>query len=108
MVDDFDVWFLVQWRHYRYTVLNIVWSSLFITCIVWYVLELFDLVIMCFGCDAFVGEHDFTLFCCKFWFGARDAELGLFLMVWRVLLVEWYDLGDGVLRFDVWVTAFCY
>ena len=106
--DDFDARFSALWRHYRYSVLNTPWPSPFLTRTVWHVNEPLDLAVMRLGCDAFVGEHDFSAFCRKPRPGARDAELGPASLVRRVLLAEWHDLGEGELRFDVRATAFCH
>ncbi len=52
------------------------------------------------GADPFLGEHDFATFCKK---RAQPSTTTR-----RVLESTWHDLGDGVLRFDITATAFCW
>ena len=66
----------------------------------WWVPEPLDLSLLRLGADPFVGEHDFASFCRK---RPRAATT-----VRRVLESRWNDLGDGVLRYDITATAFCW
>ena len=50
--------------------------------------------------DPFLGEHDFATFCRKGPTGSSTVR--------RVLESRWHDLGDGVLRYDITATAFCW
>ncbi len=52
------------------------------------------------GADPFLGEHDFATFCRKGPPGSTTKR--------RVLESSWHDLGDGVLRYDITATAFCW
>jgi tRNA pseudouridine38-40 synthase len=52
------------------------------------------------GADPFLGEHDFASFC-------RAGPAGSTTMR-RVLDSRWVDVGDGVLRYEIRATAFCW
>ena len=62
--------------------------------------EPLDLRLLRLGADPFVGEHDFASFCRKGPAGSTTVR--------RVLESRWHDLGDGVLRYDIRATAFCW
>ena len=66
----------------------------------WWVPEPLDLALLRLGADPFVGEHDFATFCRKGPEGSTTVR--------RVLESRWHDLGDGVLRYDIRATAFCW
>jgi tRNA pseudouridine38-40 synthase len=52
------------------------------------------------GADPFLGEHDFASFC-------RKGPEGTTTMR-RVFDSQWHDLGEGVLRYDITASAFCW
>jgi tRNA pseudouridine38-40 synthase len=52
------------------------------------------------GADPFVGEHDFAAFC-------RGGPPGS-TTVRRVEECHWAEAGDGVLRFEIRGSAFCW
>ena len=52
------------------------------------------------GADPFLGEHDFATFCRKGPAGSTTVR--------RVFESPWHDLGDGVLRYEIRATAFCW
>ena len=62
--------------------------------------EPLDLSLLRLGADPFLGEHDFATFCRKGPAGSTTVR--------RVLESQWHDLGDGVLRYDITATAFCW
>ena len=66
----------------------------------WWVPEPLDLTLLRLGADPFLGEHDFATFCRKGPAGSTTVR--------RVLESRWHDLGDGVLRYDITATAFCW
>jgi tRNA pseudouridine38-40 synthase len=102
---DFHARFDAQWRHYRYTILNTPTPSPFLAGTAWHVAHPLDLRRMRLGSDPFLGEHDFSSFCRKPKRGEDAPEPS---MVRRVLLADWTDLGDGLLRFEIRATAFCH
>jgi tRNA pseudouridine38-40 synthase len=87
-------------RAYRYTIVNRPVPDPFLARTSWWVPEPLDLTLLRMGADPFLGEHDFATFC-------RKGPPGT-TMVRRVLESTWHDLGDGVLRFDITGTAFCW
>jgi tRNA pseudouridine38-40 synthase len=98
-------------RHYRYTVCNRDIPDPFLHGYVWLVDQPLDLRAMRLACDPLIGEHDFTSFCRKLPpsalvppGGMQPSGAGL---VRRVLVADWHDLGDGLLRFDISAPAFC-
>jgi tRNA pseudouridine38-40 synthase len=88
------------WRTYRYTIVNRPVPDPFLARTAWWVPEPLDLSLLRLGADPFLGEHDFATFCRK---RSRPSTT-----VRRVLDSTWHDLGDGVLRFDITATAFCW
>ena len=66
----------------------------------WWIPEPLDRSRLRLGADPFVGEHDFASFC------KRPADNAT--RVRRVISSEWRDLGDGLLRYDVRATSFCW
>jgi tRNA pseudouridine38-40 synthase len=89
-------------RRYRYTVLNRPEPDPFLARTSWHVPAPLDLVAMRLACDPVIGEHDFSSFCRA---PRRVPEASL---VREVLDARWYDLGEGVLRFDISARAFCH
>jgi tRNA pseudouridine38-40 synthase len=101
MIDaPFDARRDAKWRTYRYTIVNRPVPDPFLARTAWWVPEPLDLSLLRLGADPFLGEHDFATFCRK---RARPSTT-----MRRVLDSTWHDLGDGVLRFDITATAFCW
>ena len=98
---EFDARFSAHWRHYRYTVLNRRIPDPFLAATAWWVGTPHDINAMRLACDPILGGHDFSSFC------RRPKTTAEFSMTRRVLLAEWHDLGDDLLRFDIRANAFC-
>ena len=96
----FDARHSARWRTYRYTIVNRPVPDPFLVRTAWWVPEPLDLALLRMGADPFLGEHDFATFCRKGPAGSTTVR--------RVLESRWHDLGDGVLRYDVTATAFCW
>jgi tRNA pseudouridine38-40 synthase len=96
----FDAWHDARWRAYRYTIVNREAPDPFLARTAWWVPEPLDLSSLRLGADPFLGEHDFAAFCRKGPAGSSTTR--------RVLESSWHDLGDGVLRYDITATAFCW
>ena len=97
---DFDARHSAQWRTYRYTIVNRPVPDPFLARYAWWVPEPLDLRALRLGADPFVGEHDFAAFCRKGPEGSTTMR--------RVLESRWVDVGDGVLRYEIRATAFCW
>ena len=97
---DFDARHSARWRAYRYTIVNRPTPDPFLARYAWWVPEPLDLRLLRLGADPFVGEHDFATFCRKGPEGSTTVR--------RVLESAWHDLGDGVLRYEIRATAFCW
>lgn len=89
-----------RWRRYRYTIVNRPVPDPFRDRYAWWVPEPLDLRVLRLAADPFVGEHDFASFC-------RRGPEGT-TTVRRVLDSTWVDEGDGVLRYEIRATAFCW
>jgi len=96
----FDARHDARWRAYRYTIVNRPAPDPFLARTAWWVPEPLDLSLLRLGADPFLGEHDFATFCRKGPAGSTTVR--------RVLESCWHDLGDGVLRYDITATAFCW
>jgi tRNA pseudouridine38-40 synthase len=96
----FDARRSAHWRAYRYTIVNRPAPDPFLARTAWWVPEPLDLALLRLGADPFLGEHDFATFCRKGPPGSTTMR--------RVFESCWHDLGDGVLRYDVTATAFCW
>jgi tRNA pseudouridine38-40 synthase len=96
----FDARHDARWRAYRYTIVNRPVPDPFLARTAWWVPEPLDLSRLRLAADPFLGEHDFATFCRKGPAGSTTIR--------RVLESCWHDLGDGVLRYDVTATAFCW
>jgi tRNA pseudouridine38-40 synthase len=96
----FDARHAATWRSYRYTVVHRPVADPFLARYAWHVPGPLDLSALRMAADPFVGEHDFASFCRKGPEGSTTVR--------RVLQSAWHDLGDGVLRYDVRATAFCW
>ena len=88
------------WRLYRYAVVNRPVPDPFLARYAWWVPAPIDLHVLHLGADPFVGEHDFASFCRQGPEGSTTTR--------RVLESRWLDLGNGVLRYDIRATAFCW
>jgi len=99
-VPGFDARHSAAWRSYRYTIVNRPVPDPFRARHAWWVPEPLDLRVLRMGADPFLGEHDFAAFCRKGPEGSTTAR--------RVIDSTWHDLGDGVLRYDIRATAFCW
>jgi tRNA pseudouridine38-40 synthase len=96
----FDARHSARWRRYRYTVVNRPEPDPFLARYAWWVPEPLDLALLRLGADPFLGEHDFSAFCRKGPEGSTNVR--------RVLDSAWTDAGDGVLRYEIRATAFCW
>ncbi len=97
---SFDARRSAQWRCYRYTILNRSVPDPFRDRFTWWVPEPLDLRALRLAADPFVGEHDFASFCRK---GPEGTST-----VRTVQESRWIDEGDGVLRYEIRGTAFCW
>lgn len=97
---EFDARRSVQWRSYRYTVVNRPVPDPFLARYAWWVPERLEVLAVQAGADPFVGEHDFAAFC-------RAGPEGT-TTVRRVLESRWVELGGGVLRYEITANAFCW
>lgn len=97
---DFDARRSARWRSYRYTVVNRPVPDPFLARYAWWVPSRIEMPAMELAADPFVGEHDFAAFC-------RTGPEGS-TTVRRVLQSRWTDLGDGLLRYEIRATAFCW
>ncbi len=97
----FDARFGAKWRRYRYTIVNRAQPDPFRALYAWWVEPPLDVRALRLGADVFIGEHDFSSFCRK-----RDVEGATNART--VLESRWVDEGDGVLRYEICATAFCW
>ena len=97
---QFNARFDAQWRTYRYTILNRPVPDPFRARTAWWVSTPLDLRRLRMAADVFLGEHDFAAFCRKGPEGSTTVR--------RVLDSRWVDEGDGVLRYEITGTAFCW
>jgi tRNA pseudouridine38-40 synthase len=88
------------WRAYRYTIVNRPVPDPFLARYAWWVPQPLDLRALRLAADPFVGEHDFAAFCRKGPEGSTTVR--------RVLSSRWSAGEDGVLRYEVTATAFCW
>jgi tRNA pseudouridine38-40 synthase len=88
------------WRAYRYAILNRPVPDPFLARYAWWVPAPLDLGALRLGADPFVGEHDFAAFCRKGPEGSTTIR--------RVFESRWHEVGDGVLRYEIRATAFCW
>jgi tRNA pseudouridine38-40 synthase len=87
-------------RTYEYTILNRRVTDPFLARYAWWISEPLDLRLLRLAADVFVGEHDFASFCRK-----RPERSST---VRRVFTSRWLDDGDGVLRYEIRASAFCW
>ena len=100
----FDARFSATARRYRYLIHNRPTPDPFTATSAWHVDEPLLLPAMVLACDALLGEHDFAAFCRRP--KRRDGEEAS--LVRRVTEAEWYDDGDGRLRFEIEASSFCH
>jgi tRNA pseudouridine38-40 synthase len=86
-------------RTYAYTIVNRAVADPFLARYAWWVSDPLDLRLLRLGADVFVGEHDFASFCRR-----REGTT----TTRRVTSARWHDDGDGVLRFEIRASAFCW
>jgi tRNA pseudouridine38-40 synthase len=96
----FDARHRARWRAYRYTILNRPLPDPFLARTAWWVPEPLDLRRLRAGADPFLGEHDFASFCRRGPEGSTTVR--------RVFDSEWHEAGDGVLRYEIRASAFCW
>jgi tRNA pseudouridine38-40 synthase len=92
-------------RTYRYTIWNHAEPNPFLAETAWHVPEPLDLRVLRLGCDALIGEHDFSSFCRVPPPGPDGKPRSL---VRRVLDARWDEVEPGVLRFEITASAFCH
>jgi tRNA pseudouridine38-40 synthase len=97
---SFDARRAAKWRAYTYAIVNRPVPDPFLARYAWWVPETIDLAALRLGADPFVGEHDFAAFC-------RAGPKGT-TTVRRVLSSRWVAAEDGVLRYEIAATAFCW
>ena len=102
---DFDARSSATARCYRYTILNRPVPDPFLVSTTWHVPYPLELSLLRLGCDALIGERDFTSFCRQPPPLASGEPRSL---VRRVVDARWHDLGDGLLRFDIESSSFCH
>lgn len=96
----FDARRSALWRRYRYTVLNRPTQDPFLARYAWWVREPLEVRAMAAAADPLLGEHDFAAFCRAGPPGSTTRR--------RVLSSSWRELGEGVLRYEITATAFCW
>jgi tRNA pseudouridine38-40 synthase len=96
----FDARRSATWRAYRYTIVHRPAPDPFLARYAWHVPGPLDLHALRLAADPFVGEHDFVSFCRKGPTGSTTVR--------RVMESAWHDLCDGVLRYDIRASAFCW
>lgn len=96
----FDARHSANWRAYGYTIVNRDVPDPFRTRTAWWVPTPLDLSLLRLGADPFLGEHDFASFCRAGPQGSTTRR--------RVLDSRWVEVGDGVLRYEIVATAFCW
>jgi tRNA pseudouridine38-40 synthase len=97
---DFDARRSATWRKYRYTIVNRPVPDPFRDRFTWWVPEPLDIRALWMAADPFVGEHDFASFCRKGPEGSTTMR--------TIQESSWVDEGDGVLRYEIRGTAFCW
>ena len=97
---DFDARHSAVARTYRYTIVNRPVPDPFLARTSWWVPEPLDRNRLRLAADPFVGEHDFAAFCRRGPEGSTTVR--------RVLESRWDVLPDGILRYEIRGTAFCW
>ena len=98
--EGFDARHSARWRHYRYTIVNRPVPDPFRDRFTWWIPDPLDLHALRLAADPIVGEHDFASFCRRGPEGSTTVR--------RVLESRWIDEGDGVLRYEIRASAFCW
>lgn len=96
----FDARLSARWRSYRYTIVNRAVPDPFRARTAWWVEHPLDVRHLMLAADVFIGEHDFASFCRRGPEGSTTVR--------RVLDSRWVDEGEGVLRYEIRATAFCW
>jgi tRNA pseudouridine38-40 synthase len=94
----FDARHSAKWRKYRYTIVNRPVPDPFRDRFTWWITEPLNLRTLWLAADPFVGEHDFATFC----------RAGGSTTTRTVHESSWVDEGDGVLRYEIKASAFCW
>jgi tRNA pseudouridine38-40 synthase len=106
---DFDARFSALWRHYRYEIWNAPAPNPLVARRAWWVAKPLGLWALRAGCDALVGEHDFSSFCRRPKVATDQPAPS---MTRRVLSTAWTDASEGadgsLLRFEIRANAFCH
>jgi tRNA pseudouridine38-40 synthase len=97
---SFDARHSARWRAYRYTVVNRPVPDPFLARYAWWVPGPLSLPALHAAADPFTGEHDFATFCRVGPPGSNTVR--------QVLESRWVDLGEGVLRYEIRATSFCW
>lgn len=97
---EFDARHSARSRSYRYTIVNRPEPDAFLARHAWWVAQPLDLNALRLGVDPFIGEHDFASFCRKGPAGSTTIR--------NVRESRWVDLGEGVHRYEIKATAFCW
>ena len=97
---EFDARYSAHWREYQYTIVNRPEPDPFRVRYAWHVGPPLDLRALRLAADPFVGEHDFLAFSKKGPAGKTTVR--------TVFESTWHDLGDGILRYDIRASAFCW
>jgi len=93
------------WRHYRYFVHNAATPDPLRRGSHWHVREPISDQAVMLGCDALIGEHDFSSFCRR---PEPDASGREASMNRRVMLARWRRTDPDTCTFDVRANAFCH
>lgn len=101
---EFDARFSATARRYRYLVLNRSVPDPFLASRSWHVEQPLNLFAMSLGCDALLGEHDFSALCRR----PKPGDGSEASLVRRVTDAGWSDDGKGVLRFEIEASSFCH
>jgi tRNA pseudouridine38-40 synthase len=97
----FDARFTALSRTYRYTIVNRPQPDPFRARFAWWIPERLSMSVLRLAADPFVGLHDFASFC-------RTRHRPHKTTTRRVFSSQWIDEGDGIIRYDVTATAFCW
>lgn len=100
----FDARFSATGRRYRYVILNRSVPDPFMAGVSWHVESPLNLFSLSLGCDALLGEHDFSSFCRR----PKQSDSREVSLVRRVTDAGWTDDGEGVLRFEIEASSFCH
>lgn len=102
--ESFDARFSATARRYRYLVLNRAVPDPFLASLSWHVEQPLNVFSLSLGCDALLGEHDFSSFCRR----PKPTDGRDVSLVRRVTDAGWTEDGDGLLRFEIEASSFCH